>query len=169
MADLGVSSYQLDTPERISYRFDQPLDMRMDTAEGPTAADLLNQLDAAQLQELFSAYGEVRNARTLAQACLQARAAKPFATTGDLTSLCEKHLMGDRFRYLSQVYQALRMEVNDETGALSDFSDRLPRNAGSSRPVGRDYLSFNRRSHRQKFYENGQYKRRSHQRFITAI
>lgn len=120
MADLGVSSYQLDTAERgFSYRFEAPLDMRMNTAEGPTAAEVLNTYPADALQNLFSQYGEVRNARTLAQACVQLRAQKPFRSTGDLTELCEKHSMGERWRYLSQVFQALRMEVNDELGALA--------------------------------------------------
>jgi 16S rRNA (cytosine1402-N4)-methyltransferase len=122
LADLGVSSYQLDTPERgFSYRFEAPLDMRMNTTEGQSAADILNTYSADQLQQILSIYGEVRNARTLALACLDARAGKAFKTTGDLVRVCEKNAFGERWRYLSQVFQALRMEVNDETGALSDF------------------------------------------------
>ena len=122
LADLGVSSYQLDTPERgFSYRFDAPLDMRMNTADGDSAADILNKYSAEQLQEVFSTFGEVRNARTLAMACVEARNSVKFKTTGDLLRLCERHIFGDRFRYLSQVFQALRMQVNDETGVLNDF------------------------------------------------
>lgn len=122
LADLGVSSHQLDTAGRgFSYRFEADLDMRMNTSDGKTAADVLNTYSADDLQHLFSIYGEVRNARTLAQACVQTRAQKAFRTTGDLTALCEKHSMGERWRYLSQVFQALRMEVNDELGALKDF------------------------------------------------
>jgi 16S rRNA (cytosine1402-N4)-methyltransferase len=122
LADLGVSSYQLDTPERgFSYRFDAGLDMRMNNLDGPRAADLLNQRPAEELQRIFSEYGEVRNARTLAQACVRARTQKPFRTTADLVALCDTLLMGERWRYLSQVFQALRMEVNDEVGALRDF------------------------------------------------
>lgn len=127
LADLGVSSHQLDTPDRgFSYRFDAPLDMRMDTADeqSPTAADLLNTLDADALQDLFSRLGEVRNARTLAQHILTARAIHPFRSTGDLVDLCRKVGIGEMPRYLSQVFQALRMEVNDELGALADFLEQ---------------------------------------------
>jgi 16S rRNA (cytosine1402-N4)-methyltransferase len=122
LADLGVSSHQLDTAERgFSYRFDAPLDMRMNRQDGETAADLLNRYNADELQTMFSTLGEVRNSKTLAQAVLKRRETRPFATTGDLTELCEKHFMGERMRYLSQVFQALRMQVNDELGALEDF------------------------------------------------
>jgi 16S rRNA (cytosine1402-N4)-methyltransferase len=125
LADLGVSSYQIDTAERgFSYRFDAPLDMRMDTTDGPTAADLLNSYSAEELQRILSEYGEVRNARTLAQAIVQTRMGLPFSTTGELNLLCERLAMGDRMRYRSQVFQALRMEVNDEMGALGDFLDQ---------------------------------------------
>jgi 16S rRNA (cytosine1402-N4)-methyltransferase len=122
LADLGVSSYQLDTAERgFSYRFEANLDMRMDTSEGKTAADVLNEYSAEKLQQVLGELGEVRNARTLAQAIVQRRAQLPFRTTGDLTEICLKNLIGDRPRYLSQVFQALRMEVNDELGALEIF------------------------------------------------
>ena len=125
LADLGVSSYQFDTPERgFSYRFDAALDMRMDAGEGATAAEILNTYSADALQGIFSAYGEVRNARTLAQACVSRRSERPFATTGDLTELCDKYYRGDRQRYLSQVFQALRMEVNAEKEVLSDLLEQ---------------------------------------------
>lgn len=122
LADLGVSSFQLDTAERgFSYRFDAALDMRMNTQEGSTAADVLNTYDADALQRVFSEYGEVRNSKTLAQAVLRFREQAPFHSTGDLVGLCSKNIMGERMRYFSQVFQALRMEVNDELGALADF------------------------------------------------
>ena len=122
LADLGVSSYQIDTAERgFSYRFEAPLDMRMSRLEGETAADLLNKRSAEDLQRIFSELGEVRNSKTLAQAVIQEREKKRFRSTGDLVELCSKNLMGERMRYLSQVFQALRMEVNDELGALEDF------------------------------------------------
>jgi len=123
LADLGVSSYQLDTAERgFSYRFDAELDMRMNQQDGDTAADLLNRSSAEDLQRIFSELGEVRNARTLALGAVQARMQTPFRTTADLTELCDRyHIGGDRMRYRSQVFQALRMEVNDELGALEDF------------------------------------------------
>ncbi len=122
LADLGVSSHQLDTPERgFSFRHSGPLDMRMNPAEERTAADWLNTSTEEVLQELFSRYGEVRNARTLARACAQFRALRPFRTTDDLVQVCEQAALGDRLRYLAQVFQALRIAVNDELGALEDF------------------------------------------------
>jgi 16S rRNA (cytosine1402-N4)-methyltransferase len=123
LADLGVSSYQIDTAERgFSYRFDASLDMRMNNRDGATAADVLATYSADELQRVFGELGEVRNARTLARAVVQYReSGHRLRTTGELTGLCEKHLMGERWRYLSQVFQALRMEVNDEVGALTDF------------------------------------------------
>lgn len=122
LADLGVSSFQLDSAARgFSYRFDAALDMRMDQREGITAADVLNQYSATELQRVFGELGEVRNAKTFAEAVLKWREHQPFKTTGELTALCEKYFMGDRMRYLSQVFQALRMEVNDELGALKEL------------------------------------------------
>lgn len=122
LADLGVSSHQFDTPSRgFSYRFDAPLDMRMNTADGPTAADVLGSYTAEQLQRVFGELGEVRNARTVAQAITRQRAVRPLRTTGDLLTLLDPLVRGDRMRYLAQVFQALRMEVNDELGALADF------------------------------------------------
>lgn len=122
LADLGVSSHQLDTPERgFSYRFDALLDMRMNTEDGQTAADILNTFMQDELQQVFGRYGEVRNARTLANACVQFRDKSRFRTTGDLVSVCESQVIGERWRYLSQVFQALRIAVNDEMGALLAF------------------------------------------------
>lgn len=122
LADLGVSSHQFDTAGRgFSYRFEALLDMRMNQMEGETAADVLNTRNVADLQRIFSELGEVRNSKTLAHAVVAEREKKPFRTTGDLAELCGKHLMGERMRYLSQVFQALRMEVNDELGALADL------------------------------------------------
>ena len=122
LADLGVSSHQLDDAERgFSYRFDAALDMRMNQSEGKTAADLLNKSSAEELQRIFSEYGEVRNARTLAQAVVQARSGKKFKNINDFLAVSDPLSMGEKMRYRSQVFQALRMEVNDEIGALKDF------------------------------------------------
>jgi 16S rRNA (cytosine1402-N4)-methyltransferase len=122
LADLGVSSHQLDEGERgFSYRFDAALDMRMNQSEGKTAADVLNKYTAADLQRILSEYGEVRNARTLAHALVSNRAAKPFQNISDLLAVSDPLSMGDKMRYRSQLFQALRMEVNDEMGALRDF------------------------------------------------
>jgi 16S rRNA (cytosine1402-N4)-methyltransferase len=122
LADLGVSSHQLDSAERgFSYRYDAPLDMRMDTRDGLTAADILNQYRPQELQRVFGDLGEVRNAKTLAEAVVKAREIDPFRNTVALVDLCEKYFLGDRMRYRSQVFQSLRMEVNDELGALEEF------------------------------------------------
>jgi len=144
LADLGVSSHQLDTPERgFSYRFAADLDMRMNPDDERSAADILNTYTQDELQRVFGTYGEVRNARTLAQACVQQRERGAFRTTGDLVGICEKMVMGERWRYLSQVFQALRMEVNDETGALQDFlRDSLEMLAPSGRLVVITYHSI---------------------------
>ncbi len=119
LADLGVSSWQFDTAERgFSYRFEGPLDMRMNRLAGKTAAEILNEYDAEQLQEIFSRYGEVRNSKTLAQAIVEARNVKPFEMIADLKAVTEKTSKGGLMKYLSQVFQAIRIEVNDELGAL---------------------------------------------------
>lgn len=118
-ADLGVSSHQLDEGTRgFSYRFQAELDMRMNREGGETAADVLNSRTAEELQEVLGMYGEVRNARTLAKAIVAERQLKPFATIADLVKVAESQVRGKRERYLSQVFQALRIAVNDEMGAL---------------------------------------------------
>jgi len=122
LADLGVSSHQLDIPERgFSYRFPANLDMRMNQQGKQTAADILNKYSPAQLQNILSQYGEVRNARTLAQALVQARHQRPFRTTNDLVSVAENTARGSRAKYLAQVFQALRIEVNEEMETLKEM------------------------------------------------
>ncbi|MBK8668860.1 MAG: 16S rRNA (cytosine(1402)-N(4))-methyltransferase RsmH [Saprospiraceae bacterium] len=122
LADLGVSSHQLDMPERgFSYRFDAPLDMRMNTEADLTAAILVQSYDEEALVNMLSTYGEVRNSRTLAQALIQARKLSEIRTTFDLNRILDKQVIGPRMKYFSQVYQALRMEVNDELGALEQL------------------------------------------------
>ncbi len=122
LADLGVSSHQFDQPQRgFSHRFEAQLDMRMDQQTTLTAADILNTYEADQLQNLLGNYGEVRNARTLAKAIVDRRASKPIRTTGDLLAILDHTVRGNRQRYLAQVFQALRIEVNDEMGALKEL------------------------------------------------
>jgi 16S rRNA (cytosine1402-N4)-methyltransferase len=132
LADLGVSSHQFDEAERgFSYRFNAPLDMRMNRSEGRTAAHILNTYDASKLQHILSEYGEVRNAKTLAQAIV---ARKPFQNISDFLAVVNPLSIGDKMRYLSQVFQALRIEVNDELGALQDF---LQQSLDILKPEGR--------------------------------
>ena len=123
LADLGVSSHQFDVPERgFSHRYDAPLDMRMaKSGGGRTAADLVAEASAEELHEVFGAYGEVRNARTLARAIVGARERGRIRTTGDLLGVVDRHVRGQRPRYLAQVFQALRIAVNDEFAALREL------------------------------------------------
>jgi 16S rRNA (cytosine1402-N4)-methyltransferase len=123
LADLGVSSHQIDEPTRgFSTRFDGPLDMRMDSSKGKTAADLLNSSTADDLQKLLSKYGEVRNAKTLAEALVRERAGKAFESIDDLRKVLKKYApKGKENKYMAQVFQALRIEVNDEMAALEEM------------------------------------------------
>jgi 16S rRNA (cytosine1402-N4)-methyltransferase len=122
LADLGVSSHQFDEAERgFSFRFDAQLDMRMNQEAERSAAEVLADYTEADLLRIFGEYGEVRNARTLAQAIVKERQVRPLRSIGDLLSVIDPLVRGQRQRYLAQVFQALRMEVNDELGALQDF------------------------------------------------
>ncbi|MCF8245940.1 MAG: 16S rRNA (cytosine(1402)-N(4))-methyltransferase RsmH [Saprospiraceae bacterium] len=122
LADLGVSSHQLNEAERgFSFRFEADLDMRMNRSEETTAATVLKTYSADALQTLFSEYGEVRNAKSLAQKIVQERGHRPIRTIGDLLGIIEPLVRGHKNRYLAQVFQALRIEVNDEMGALREF------------------------------------------------
>jgi len=125
LADLGVSSHQLDVPKRgFSYRFDADLDMRMNQLGEVTAADIVNTYSAEELQRVFGEYGEVRNARTLAQRIATERQVREIRTVNDLLTIMEPIIRGQRARYLSQVFQALRIEVNDEMDALEEFLEQ---------------------------------------------
>lgn len=122
LADLGVSSYQFDTAERgFSTRFNAALDMRMDQDMKMTAADVLNNYSAEELQRVLGEYGEVRNARTLANAIVGARSVVPMNTTADLLAVADPLSMGNVNRYMAQVFQALRIEVNKEMEVLEAF------------------------------------------------
>lgn len=135
LADIGVSSWQLDTAERgFSYRFDGPLDMRMNRSAGKTAAGVLNSYTAAELQKALGEYGEVRNAKTLAHAIVETRKLRPLEQISDLKAVAEQNRIGEASKYLSQVFQAIRIEVNDELGALKDL---LMQSAEVLRPGGR--------------------------------
>ncbi|MBO4817390.1 MAG: 16S rRNA (cytosine(1402)-N(4))-methyltransferase RsmH [Bacteroidales bacterium] len=123
LADLGVSSHQFDTAGRgFSFRFDGPLDMRMNTEGGMTAAELVNTMAQEDLERIFRLYGEVDNARRIAQLITTARATAPIATTGDLDKAIAPALPKfAEHKYLAKVYQALRIEVNQEMRSLEKF------------------------------------------------
>lgn len=125
LADLGVSSHQLDVAERgFSYRFDAELDMRMNRQTGKSAADVLNTYEPEALQEVFGKYGEVRNARSLAERIFTERSHRPIRSIAEFLAIVAPLVRGHRARYLSQVFQALRIEVNDEMGALQEFLEQ---------------------------------------------
>ncbi|MCL4122106.1 UNVERIFIED_CONTAM: hypothetical protein GTU68_024521 [Idotea baltica] len=123
LADLGISSHQIDTPNRgFSYRFDAPLDMRMDQAQDITAADILNDWEEADLIRLFSHYGEVPNAKKLARVIAERRKGEPIGKTMQFESMIQSCIpKGRHAKYLAQVYQALRIEVNQELQALESL------------------------------------------------
>ncbi|NNF33717.1 MAG: 16S rRNA (cytosine(1402)-N(4))-methyltransferase RsmH [Saprospiraceae bacterium] len=121
LMDLGVSSHQINMPERgFSYRYDASLDMRMNQSAEFSAADLVNGYDKKELQQVLSRYGEVRNARTLADRVVKIRSHRSIETTFQLNEILDQVSIGSKVKYYSQVYQALRMEVNDEMGALEE-------------------------------------------------
>lgn len=136
LADFGVSSFQLDAPERgFSIRFDGPLDMRMGPSASMTAADLLNSYSAAEMQRILGMYGEVKNARTLAQAIIQARTQKPLETTQEFKEILNKLAPKHReFKYFAQVFQAIRIEVNQELAVIEEFLAQAP---AVLKPAGR--------------------------------
>jgi 16S rRNA (cytosine1402-N4)-methyltransferase len=122
LADLGVSSHHFDEAERgFSYRFEAELDMRMNQNAELSAQHILARYPEDKLVEIFSKYGEVRNAKTLAHTIVTARAHRKIKTTTDLLEIIDTCIMGTKNRYLAQLFQALRMEVNDEVGALCDM------------------------------------------------
>lgn len=119
LADLGVSSHQFDEGSRgFSTRFNGPLDMRMDTRQTNTAASIVNDYSEAALHKLFEQYGEVSNSKTLARHIVQHRKAAAVSTIESFKELIAPVVKGNPAKYLAQVFQALRIEVNDEMEAL---------------------------------------------------
>lgn len=123
LADLGVSSHQIDSAARgFSTRFDGPLDMRMDQRAKLTAAKILNEYSETELHKIFGMYGELKNAKTAAKKVVEQRKKSPMKTTLDLkTALSPIAPRGKEYKYFAQVFQALRIEVNQEMQALEDF------------------------------------------------
>lgn len=123
LADLGVSSHHFDDETRgFSFRFDAPLDMRMNKRAGTTAADILNNYAESQLADIFYLYGEMKSARRIAAAIVKARAVHPIVTTSDLTTVIEPLMRSEREKKdMARLYQALRIEVNHEMDALRDM------------------------------------------------
>jgi 16S rRNA (cytosine1402-N4)-methyltransferase len=127
LADLGVSSWQFDTAERgFSTRFDGPLDMRMDARMEKTAADVLQTYSEAELHRIFEQWGEVRNARQLAKHIAANRGKSKLADIEGLKGLIAPVMRGNPQKYLAQLFQALRIEVNGELEALKEFLEQTP-------------------------------------------
>jgi 16S rRNA (cytosine1402-N4)-methyltransferase len=127
LADLGVSSHQFDEAGRgFSTRFDAALDMRMDQRQELTAANLLNTYSEQQLHKLFEQYGEVTNSKTLARTIVQVRQSVPLKTIDNFKQAVSSAVKGNPNKYFAQVFQALRIEVNDELGALKEMLEQSP-------------------------------------------
>lgn len=123
LADLGVSSYQFDTPEKgFSIRYNGRLDMRMNQNSAVDAANIVNTYDVSSLASVFSRYGELKNAMSIANAISMSREIKPIETTDELKSAVARFLpKGSENKVLAQIFQALRIEVNEEMKVLEVF------------------------------------------------
>ncbi|AQG81260.1 16S rRNA (cytosine(1402)-N(4))-methyltransferase RsmH [Spirosoma montaniterrae] len=128
LADLGISSHQIDTPERgFSTRFDADLDMRMNQQADRTAREVVNEYSEADLHRILGMYGEITNARTAAGALVSARSNRPINTISDLKGALQRFApRGKENKYFAQVFQALRIEVNEELTALEEFLTQVP-------------------------------------------
>jgi len=135
LADLGVSSHQFDEAARgFSIRFDAALDMRMDQRQVLKAADVLAAFTEAQLHKMFEQYGEVTNSKTLAKTIVQQRNVTPMKTISAFKQGVQAVVKGNPQKYFAQVFQALRIEVNDELGALKEL---LQQSITLLKPAGR--------------------------------
>ncbi len=135
LADLGVSSHQFDIPDRgFSIRFDAPLDMRMDMRQTLKASDVVETYSEQQLHKLFEQYGEVTNSKTLARTIVELRKSTSLKTTSGFKTALRGMVKGNPNKYFAQVFQALRIEVNDELGALKELLQQIP---GILKPGGR--------------------------------
>ncbi len=156
LADLGVSSHQFDTAERgFSTRFDAQLDMRMDNRQSATAASILNTYSELQLHRLFEKYGEVTNAKTLAKTIVEQRAIKLFTTINGFKQAIASVVKGNPNKYLAQVFQALRIEVNEEMKVLEEM---LPQALSLLKAGGRvAIITFHSLEDRivKNFFKNG--------------
>jgi 16S rRNA (cytosine1402-N4)-methyltransferase len=127
LADLGVSSHQFDTAERgFSTRFEGDLDMRMDQRQELTAFDVVNTYNEQRLHKLFEQYGEVTNSKTLAKTIVQVRKTVSLKTIANFKQALHSVVKGNPHKYFAQVFQALRIEVNDELGALKEMLQQVP-------------------------------------------
>jgi 16S rRNA (cytosine1402-N4)-methyltransferase len=164
LADLGVSSHQFDEPARgFSIRSEANLDMRMDKRQSLTAETILNTYGEQKLQEIFSVYGEVTNAKTLAKTIVGMRSKTPFRTVSGFKQAIADLVKGNPNRYFAQVFQALRIEVNDETGVLRELLEQAP---ALLKPGGRIVIiSFHSLEDRmvKQFFRSGHFEEKDEQ------
>ena len=127
LADLGVSSHQFDAAERgFSIRFDAALDMRMDQRQTNTALQVIKTFTELQMHKMLEQYGEVTNAKTLAKTIVTQRALMPIKTISEFKQAVQAVVKGNPQKYFAQVFQALRIQVNDELGALKELLQQTP-------------------------------------------
>ena len=128
LADLGISSHQIDTADRgFSTRFDAELDMRMDVQQPQSAKTVVNEYSFEELHKIFGIYGELKNARTVAQAVVSGRGAGPIETIRELKAALQTYApRGKENKFFAQVFQALRIEVNEELKVLEEFLQQVP-------------------------------------------
>ncbi len=170
LADLGVSSHQFDEADRgFSTRFDAALDMRMDRRQPLTAATIVNEWSEQQLHKLFEQYGEVTNAKTLARTIVQVRRQVSLQTIDAFKNALREIVKGNPNKYFAQVFQALRMVVNDEIGALREMLQQLPK---LLRPQGRvAIITFHSIEDRvvKNFFKRGAWDEPQENPFINTI
>ena len=159
LADLGVSSHQFDEATRgFTFRQDSQLDMRMNQKGEKTAVEILNTYSPQAIQQVLSEYGEVRNAKTVAQKIWEESKNRPITTSSQLLQILGPLIRGNRNRYLAQVFQALRIEVNDEINSLKTF---LQEAVQVLKPGGRlVIISYHSLEDRvvKKFFKSGNFK-----------
>jgi 16S rRNA (cytosine1402-N4)-methyltransferase len=169
LADLGVSSHQFDEPERgFSTRFDGPLDMRMDPSQSKTASSVLQTFSQEQLHKLFEQFGEVTNSKTLAVTIVEQRKTNPLQTIAQLKQAIQAVVKGNPNKYFAQVFQALRIEVNDELLVLKELLEQLP---AILKPKGRaSIISFHSLEDRlvKNFFKQGSLEEEAYNPFSTG-
>lgn len=169
LADLGVSSHQFDEAARgFSIRFDAPLDMRMDQRQEKTAFDIVQQYSEPALHKLFERYGEVTNARTLAKTIVAVRDNVSLSSIENFKNALRTVVKGNPNRYFAQVFQALRIEVNEELKALQELLQQIP---GILKPGGRAaIITFHSLEDRlvKQFFRSGSFEEPEENPFINT-
>ena len=170
LADLGVSSHQFDEAERgFSIRFDAPMDMRMDQRQEKTAFQVLQKYSEQQLHKLFEQYGEVTNSKTLARTIVEVREQVSLQTINNFKNAVRSIVKGNPNRYFAQVFQALRIEVNEELTVLQELLQQIPT---LLRPGGRAaIITFHSLEDRlvKNFFRNGSFDEADENPFTTTV